>query len=71
MDSSHVEPVGRNESESIMPNDQKVGFALGLLLLGIVAAFFFRNPQMKTPDVPELESSAEVDARISEKSVTP
>ncbi len=54
-----------------MPNDQKVGFALGLLLLGIVAAFFFRNPQMKSPSVPELESSKEVDARISEKSVTP
>ncbi len=57
--------------ERIMPNDQKVGFALGLLLLGIVAAFFFRNPQMKSPAVPELESSEEVDARISEKAVTP
>ncbi|MDA0831960.1 MAG: LysM peptidoglycan-binding domain-containing protein [Planctomycetota bacterium] len=54
-----------------MPNDQKVGFALGLLLLGIVAAFFFRHPPMDKSDVPTLESSAEVDAQISEKEVTP
>lgn len=54
-----------------MPNDQKVGFALGLLLLGIVGAFFFRNPPAGTADVPALESSAEVDKLISEKEVTP
>ncbi|MEX0728340.1 MAG: LysM peptidoglycan-binding domain-containing protein [Planctomycetaceae bacterium] len=54
-----------------MPNDQKVGFALGLLLLGIVAAFFFRHPPLEKTDVPTLESSADVDAQISEKDVTP
>lgn len=54
-----------------MQRDQKVGLALGVLLLGAVAAFFFRNEPDPSLRVPALESAQAVDREIAEKRLTP
>lgn len=54
-----------------MQRDQKVGLALGVLLIGVVAAFFFRNEPEPGRSVPSLEHAAQVDREISEKRLTP
>ncbi len=54
-----------------MQRDQKVGLALGVLLIGVVAAFFFRNEPEPGRSVPSLEHAARVDREISEKRLTP
>lgn len=49
-----------------MPRDLKVGFALGVLLVGVVGALFFRRDnQLPTP--PALENAAEIDQEIAAK----
>ena len=47
-----------------MHRDHKVGLAFGILLLGTVAAFFFRNETQQDDAIPELENAAELDAEI-------
>lgn len=54
-----------------MQRDQKVGLALGVLLIGVVAAFFFRNETEPGRSAPALERAAEVDREIAEKRLTP
>lgn len=54
-----------------MHRDTKVGLALGVLLVGVVAAFFFRNEGRAQNDVPALADPASVDASISERDVIP
>lgn len=53
-----------------MHQDQRIGLALAVLLLGAAGAFFFRNDP-KPAGTPKLKSAREVDARISEKSISP
>ncbi|MEX1097078.1 MAG: LysM domain-containing protein [Planctomycetales bacterium] len=54
-----------------MHREQKIGLGLGVLLVGVVAAFFFRNDPDPAEAPPRLEDTTIVDARISEKPVTP
>ena len=43
---------------------------LGVLLIGIVAAFFFRN-EPSSDEIPQLKNSQHLNDQIAEKSVTP
>jgi LysM repeat protein len=54
-----------------MHRDQKVGLALGVLLIGAVAAFFFRNETHPARRAPSLERATEVDREIAERKLTP
>lgn len=54
-----------------MPRDQKVGLALGVLLVGAVAALFFRNEPPARPDAPRLRNAASLDVEIAEKDASP
>ena len=54
-----------------MHRDKKIGFALGILLLGLVAAFFFRNEPDPFADLPPLDDPAALDAEIAEKPIAP
>lgn len=54
-----------------MHRDKKIGFALGILLLGIVAAFFFRNEPDPFAELPPLDDPASLDAQIAEKPIAP
>ncbi|HET6423432.1 MAG TPA: LysM domain-containing protein [Planctomycetaceae bacterium] len=54
-----------------MPRDQKLGLALGILLVGVVAAFFFRHDPLPTPALPELKTAAELDRSIATQSRAP
>lgn len=54
-----------------MPRDQKLGLALGILLVGVVAAFFFRHDPLPTPALPPLKTAAELDRSIASQSRTP
>lgn len=49
-----------------MNRDKKTGLALGILLVGIVAAFFFRNESESTVDIPQLSNPETVDELIDE-----
>ncbi len=53
-------------SGAIMPRDLKVGFALGVLLVGVVGALFFRRDN-ELPTPPALETAAEIDQEIAAK----
>lgn len=54
-----------------MQQDQRIGLALAVLLLGAAGAFFFRNDAKPAGSSPRLKSSRELDARIAEKSISP
>lgn len=54
-----------------MPRDQKIGLALGILLVGAVAAFFFRHDQTQIPPLPALKTAAELDRQIATFDRTP
>lgn len=54
-----------------MHRDQRVGLALGVLLLGAVGAFFFRNEARSAPALPQLSNAVEIDQEISEKAYRP
>jgi len=49
-----------------MNQDKKLGLALGILLIGTVAALFFRNEQELSTDVPQLNDARVVDEEIDE-----
>lgn len=51
--------------------DQRIGLALAVLLLGAAGAFFFRNDPKPAGTTPRLKSGRELDAQIAEKSITP
>ncbi|WP_166824532.1 LysM peptidoglycan-binding domain-containing protein [Thalassoroseus pseudoceratinae] len=48
-----------------MHRDKKVGLAMGILLVGIVAAFFFRNESDPLEDIPPLEDALALDEKIA------
>jgi nucleoid-associated protein YgaU len=52
--------------ERVMNQDKKLGLALGILLIGTVAALFFRNEQELSTEVPQLHDAQEVDEVIDE-----
>lgn len=53
-----------------MHHDKKVGLGLGILLLGIVGAFFFRNePPKPKREFPELLTADELDREITQSGV--
>lgn len=54
-----------------MHRDKKVGFALGILLIGIVAAFFFRNDPNPLDEVPQLDDPGLLDRQIAEQRLAP
>lgn len=51
-----------------MHRDQKIGLALGVLLIGAIGAFFFRN-EVRPPEagLPEITGLASLDERIDEQ----
>lgn len=49
-----------------MNQDKKLGLALGILLIGTVAALFFRNEQELSTEVPQLNDARVVDEEIDE-----
>ena len=54
-----------------MHQDQRIGLALGVLLVGACAALFFRNDNRVTHQPPRLERAKELDDRIAERSTRP
>jgi hypothetical protein len=57
--------------EGRMHFDKKLGLAMGVLLVGIVGAIFFRNEPNLSGDVPRLENPRKIDERIAEKPLIP
>ena len=49
-----------------MHRDKKVGLALGVLLIGIVGAFFFRNETDELDELPRLDEPEKIDSQIAE-----
>jgi LysM repeat protein len=54
-----------------MHRDQKIGLALGILLVGAVAAFFFRHEESPLEPLPVLQTSQALDQRIAERDRRP
>jgi hypothetical protein len=54
-----------------MQRDMKVGMALGVALVGIVGALFFRRDPAPPAPPPSLQGAEEIDKQISEKTRTP
>jgi len=54
-----------------MHYDKKISLALGILLVGIVGAFFFRNEKSQSADVPRLKDAKSLDEKIAQKSIRP
>ncbi len=54
-----------------MPRDQKIGLALGILLMGAVGAFFFRHEEARIEPLPVLKSAAELDRQIASQQRSP
>lgn len=54
-----------------MHRDTKVGLALGVLLVGVVGAFFFRHEGQSAVDVPALADPLAVDEAVAEKPIVP
>ncbi len=52
-----------------MHTDRKIGFAMGILLIGIVAALFFRNEPLLSTTVPGVRREQELNARLRERDV--
>lgn len=54
-----------------MHYDKKISFALGILLIGIVAALFFRHEKSEATEVPKLADAKALDERIAEQPIRP
>lgn len=52
-----------------MHTDRKIGFAMGILLIGIVAALFFRNEPLLSTKVPGIRREQELNQRLRERNV--
>jgi len=52
-----------------MHTDRKIGFAMGILLIGIVAALFFRNEPLLSTKVPGIRREHELNQRLRERDV--
>lgn len=49
--------------------DRKIGFAMGILLIGVVAALFFRNEQLPDDAVPSVQRRDLIDSRLRDRNV--
>jgi hypothetical protein len=49
--------------------DRKVGFAMGILLIGVVAALFFRNEPLSVNEAPSVEREDLIDDRLRDRNV--
>jgi hypothetical protein len=54
-----------------MSRDQQIGLAMGILLVGAVAAFFFRHEDPPARKLPSLKTAAELDRAIAERQHVP
>ena len=54
-----------------MHQDQRIGLALGVLLVGACAAFFLRNETRTVPPALRLQHAEELDERIAERTTRP
>lgn len=54
-----------------MEQDTRIGLAMGILLIGVVGALFFRNEQTPDRTVPELADTESLDAQIAERPIAP
>lgn len=52
-----------------MHTDRKIGFAMGILLIGIVAALFFRNEPLLRTDVQGVRRQEELNQRLKDRNV--
>ncbi len=52
-----------------MHTDRKIGFAMGILLIGIVAALFFRNEPLVDTRIPTVRRERELNERLRERDV--
>lgn len=52
-----------------MHTDRKIGFAMGILLIGIVAALFFRNEPLLNTEVSGVRRESELNERLRERDV--
>jgi hypothetical protein len=52
-----------------MHTDRKIGFAMGILLIGVVAAMFFRNEPLLNPDAPTVRREQELNDGLRERNV--
>jgi len=52
-----------------MHTDRKIGFAMGILLIGIVAALFFRNEPLLSTRVPGVRRERELNEQLRERDV--
>ena len=50
--------------------DRKVGFAMGILLIGVVAALFFRNEPLSVKDAPSVGREELIDSRLRDRDVS-
>lgn len=60
---------GLNGTAPAMHTDRKIGFAMGILLIGIVAALFFRNEPLVDTRVPTVRRERELNERLRERDV--
>ncbi len=54
-----------------MEEDTRIGLAMGILLIGIVGALFFRNERLIESDMPKVNDLASLDDRIAERPIAP
>ena len=52
-----------------MNTDRKIGFAMGILLIGLVAALFFRNEPLLDPDQISVNRERELNQRLRDRDV--
>lgn len=52
-----------------MHPDRKIGFALGILLVGIVAALFFRNEPLRVEPLPGIRRAEELNQRLRDRDI--
>ena len=53
-----------------MHPDRKIGIAIGILLVGVVAALFFRNEPLVVDDGLSLRRENELNQRLQDRDVT-
>lgn len=53
-----------------MHPDRKIGIAMGILLVGVVAALFFRNEPLPANDGLSLQLESEINQRLRDRDVT-
>jgi hypothetical protein len=61
--------MGDASNETEWAADRKVGFAMGILLIGVVAALFFRNEPLAITDTPTVAREELIDSRLRDRNV--